>query len=250
MTAYLALVAGYGVAAAMLLIAARLRSSLWPVGAQADAQTGLPLPRAILLLLAVIAIGQLHQARYLLDEQRSWRHLARALNQLMIFGPVFAYCVYAVAKGRGRDAMFAPTDRVLSRIGVGCVAAAVATVAYVLATPDSSPLLLIAARIFDAPNVAHALQILGEDLSIGLLLASLLRVVKPRTAVAATGGLFALGHIPAMIRDGARTREFLHLLADGVLAAGVIALVLRLRDMWVLWPVHVAMDLMQFYARR
>jgi membrane protease YdiL (CAAX protease family) len=101
-------------------------------------------------------------------------------------------------------------------------------------------------QIASPSNIPYGIQILGEDLGIAMLLASLLRIIKPRTAVIVTGLLFALGHVPAMVTGGATGSEFVRLISDGLLAAGVVAVLLRLRDVWVLWPVHVAMDLTQF----
>jgi membrane protease YdiL (CAAX protease family) len=102
------------------------------------------------------------------------------------------------------------------------------------------------AQIVHPANISYGIQILGEDLGIAMLLASLLRKIRPRTAVIATGLLFAAGHVPAMVTGGAVGPEFLRLIADGLLAAAVVAVLLRMRDVWVLWPVHVAMDLTQF----
>lgn len=248
---YAPLYAGYGAATLVIWGATFVCPSLWPrVAVAGDAS--LPLWRSLLIMGAVLALGQLYQAGLMLPEDTRWRDAARLTNQVLIFLPVLVAVGLALRAGdtTGRARAFTPRSGVPQRLMVGCAGAVVAIVVHLAVRPDAADLSVIPARLFSFPNAAHAAQILGEDLALGLLLASVLRHVSPRAAVVTTGSVFAAGHIPAMLERGAPLSEFPSLVADAGLATGVLALVLRLRDLWPIWPVHVAMDLMQFYGGR
>jgi len=248
---YSALYAGYAAAALVLWIATGLRPALWPIAAPTGSAP-IPLWRSLVIVAAVLALGQLYQAGLMIPEHTSWRDGARLANQILIFLPVFVVVGVSIHDGdeAARTRAFIPRSRIAERLVIGCTAAAIATVVYLTVRPDAAGISLIPARFFSWPNAAHAAQILGEDFGLGLILASALRHLSPRTAVIVAACLFAAGHIPAMVTQGAPLAEFPSLVADAGLAAGMMALVLRLRDLWPIWPVHVAMDLMQFYGGR
>jgi hypothetical protein len=244
---YAALLGGYAVACAILLAASSRQRLLWP-RAEPSAAAGPRLPEVMLLLVGVIAIGQLYQQGMLLTERGSWREAARTVNQLLIFAPIFARLAMAVYRGRSRAIALAPVDHLGARLAIGIATVAVAVAVYLLILPKNTPASTVIERLFSARSVAFAVQILGEDLGIGLLLASLARHVRPQRAVLASAMVFAAAHIPAMIKRREVAGEFIHLVGDAGLAALAVAVVFRLRDVFVLWPVHVALDLMQFYA--
>ncbi len=242
---YVPLVAGY-VCAIIVLVAVASRSDrLWP---RATHEGGLTLKVVVPLIGAVIAIGLIAQRGLLIPVAGEWRWLIGVLNQLIIWSPVFAVAGHALARGGevSRAKVMLPRDQVPLRLGVGVLAGLCALVAHQATAGRLDTLPSSIAQIIRPANIPYGVQILGEDLAIAMLLASLLRKITPRTAVVATGLLFALGHVPAMITDGATMSDFVRLFADGLLAAGVVVVLLRVRDVWVLWPVHVAMDLTQF----
>ena len=245
-TVYAALIAGYASAIVFLVAAARWNQSLWP--RVESIPRGLPLRYTALSLALVLIIGQLFSGGWLLPANGRLEVFARTANQFLIFAPVFAIGAIALVRGddRARRIALLPGDQVHWRIGFGILAALIAMSAYHTIAQPPRTLLTTFINLFNTDNIPHLVQILGEDIAIGLLVASLLTKVRPRTAIVATGLLFALGHVPAMLTHGQALRDFLHLIADGLLAAGMVALLLRLRDLWVIWPVHVAMDLMQF----
>lgn len=55
-----------------------------------------------------------------------------------------------------------------------------------------------------------------------------------------------MAQIPSLLATGGTSEEMLQLIMDGALAAGVFAVAFRGADVWMLWPVHFAMDMMQF----
>lgn len=242
---YGALFTGYAVAAVVLLGIARWRTREWPTG---TAEGGWPLLRVLGLLAGVMVIGQLFRAGLLIPSSPDHRLRARMGNQFLIFAPVFVAAMLAARHGTAysRRVAFMPTDRVWFRLSVGLGAAAIALVAHQLIAGRVHALGATMAQLSRSENLSHAVQILGEDLAITMLCASFLRHVRARTACIATGLLFALGHVPELLEEGAALSEVARLVADGVLTAAVLALVFRVRDVWLLWPVHVAMDLTQF----
>ena len=248
---YPALYAGYAAAALALWGAAAVRPALWPRAVQTP-NASLPLWRTLAIIISVLALGQVYQAGLMLPEHTTWRDAARLANQLLIFLPVFAVVAVSMHDGdetvRGRA--FVPRNGIAQRLAIGCAVAAIATFVFLTVRPDAARLSTMPARLLASPNAAHAAQILGEDFAMGLILASAVRHVGPKAAVIAAGSLFAAGHIPTMVAQGAPLADFPALAADAGLAAGMMALVLRLRDLWPIWPVHVAMDLMQFYGGR
>jgi hypothetical protein len=62
--------------------------------------------------------------------------------------------------------------------------------------------------------------------------------------------MFALGHVRQLVAATATTAEYVVLVVDAVLAAGMTLLLFRVPEVWLLWPVHVALDLTQFVWQR
>lgn len=247
---YAALVAGYGVAAAGLLFAAR-DERFWPSHARAPLAPGLSLPRVLPILVAVVLIGQIMQRLVEAPSDAIPRLVFLTASQLVIFAPVFVIAGVALHRGdaESRRVVLLPRTFVAERLLVGVAAAAAALLAH-QAVAGRIPLLgESVAGLLSLRHVQHLPQILGEDLAIALLLSSLLHHVRARTAIVATGLLFALGHVPAMLGSALRASDLAQLVADGLLSAAVVAVLLRLRDVWCVWPVHVVMDLTQFIER-
>jgi hypothetical protein len=125
---------------------------------------------------------------------------------------------------------------VLSSIAIGVFTTLHGTVAW--------PQALIAVY---RPGSAHiAMQVLLEDIAIAILAVRLAAAMGSGRAAALAGLLFAAAHIPTMFAQGATAAELLPLLRDAALGTAVIAMGLRAADVWVLWPIHFAMDMMQF----
>jgi len=58
--------------------------------------------------------------------------------------------------------------------------------------------------------------------------------------------LFAAGHVPSALADGAGLRELAPLLLDFGLGVGVLLVVARSADVLWFWGMHFAMDMTQF----
>ena len=60
--------------------------------------------------------------------------------------------------------------------------------------------------------------------------------------------LFAAGHIPSLVTNGATFIELGSLLIDAFLGVLVLTAVSKSRDVWWFFMVHFAMDMTQFYG--
>jgi hypothetical protein len=85
-----------------------------------------------------------------------------------------------------------------------------------------------------------------EDIAIAILMVRFAAAIGPRRAILVVAALFAAGHIPALLATGGTQAELISLVRDAALAAGVIAVALRGADVWILWPIHFAMDMSQW----
>jgi hypothetical protein len=94
--------------------------------------------------------------------------------------------------------------------------------------------------------VDEAFQVLFEDVAIAILLVRLAAAIGKPAAVMLAASLFAAGHIPSMLAQGASASELVALLRDVTLGLVVLGAVLRSGDILWFWPVHVTMDLTQF----
>ena len=238
------LFAGYAVALGLLAALVRWRGDLWPKLADR------PFPRpwievgwALLAALAVILIGQLYSHGLRIPARGSWRPLAESVNQIVIFAPMLALIPL---RRHSWETAWVRRDHVLVRLAIGIGLATLAIIAYTLvrgATPDPWTVLT---RVYRPTNAHIAVQVLLEDIAIAILVVRLAAAIGARKSVLAAAVLFSAGHIPALLTVGLTSKEVLGLLRDAVLAAGVLSIALRAADVWILWPVHFAMDMMQF----
>lgn len=242
---YWALLAGYAAGLLVLTLPLRALGSLWP--REAEREPGWPIRRVAMLLVGIIIVGQMFQAGWLIPSTAG-RVFARMANQALIFSPVFIAAIVAASRGPAylRRVALIPSDRVWQRLAVGITAAALAFLVHQGVARGWADFGASLRQVTSPELLSHAVQILGEDIAIAMLLAAIVTRVRPRVAIVATGLLFALGHVPTMLVAGTTAAELARLVADGLLAAAVVAALLRMRDVWAIWPMHVAMDLTQF----
>lgn len=86
-----------------------------------------------------------------------------------------------------------------------------------------------------------------EDFAIAVLLCRL-GAALPRAALAPliVAALFSLGHLPALLQQGAGGREVAFLVADFALAFGALRVVQASRDITWFFFIHYSLDMMQF----
>jgi hypothetical protein len=241
-----ALLAGYGTALAGWYVLSRFFPALWPN----RAGIGFPFPWrevgwACLGVLGVIAVGQVYARLWRFPSDGTLGPLIEAANQVLIFLPILAMLLL---RRQGLRTAWLPMDRVWARLLVGQVLAALAILAFTLVRDGSDNWLAVYPRVYQPKNVAFAVQVLCEDLAIAILFVRFQAAIGLWGTILVVACVFAAAHIPAMITNGSSWKELARLALDAGLGVVVLFVAQRSADVWWLWCVHFAMDMMQFYA--
>lgn len=241
---YGALVLAYVAALAGWLLLSRLPWSPWPAGEEVPFEhpwraTG----AALLAVLAVVLVGQLYVRSWMLPEGGALGPVSGAVNQILIFSPIL---ILLVVRREPLASAWLPAGRIPVRLGGGVLLALVALVVYTAVRSDADSVFEVLGRILRYDNLDLAVQVLMEDLTIGVLFVRLSASIGKGKAVVLTAVLFAAGHIPAMLAGGNRLHEILLLARDAALGAAVVAVLQRSRDILWFWCVHFVMDMTQF----
>lgn len=243
---YQSLFFGYGTALALWLGLARLFPALWPKTKPPTFEhPWREVGWVILAALGTIGIGQLYVHDWLLPASGTWKPLLDAFNQTLIFLPILL-----VLPLRKQSAVTAwlPQKQIVYRVilGVGIAICAILVFTTVRAGNDS--VWTVLSNVYHVQNLPHLVQVLAEDIAIALLFVRLRAAIGLRWSIALVAVLFAAGHIPAMLANGASLAELQSLILDAVLGCSVLAVLYRSADIWWFWGVHFAMDMMQFYT--
>ena len=194
---------------------------------------------------AVLGIGLLYGAGWLLPGTGPLRLPFEALNQLVIFSPML---VLLAVRRLPLITAWLPARRIWLRVGSGLRIALLATLLFSLARTGSAPWPAIVLRVYHPRNVAFAIQVLLEDVTIAILFVRFAAAVGLRGTIPVVATLFAAAHIPAMLQGGATWPELTRLVLDAGPGVGILSVVRRSGDVWWFWMVHFAMDMMQFHA--
>ena len=192
----------------------------------------------LLAAAATIGVGQLYVRHMLLPENGV---ALEALNQLIIFAPLVLIAFLRPRGGRGAGLSL---DTSAAGLPIGIAAAVGATLLYAQVRGFASGEVFHSLLAID--NIPHVAQVLFEDIAIAALLLRLRAAIGFMKAVVLVAALFAAGHIPAMLANGADVQELTSLVLDTGIGVLVVSAVLATRSIWWLWPLHTAMDLTQF----
>jgi hypothetical protein len=239
-----ALAVAYASALVAWWLIAQRWPSLWsPVAAPHIERPWRELLWTVVAIAGVIGVGQLYVHGYLFDASGARHALLESVNQVVIFSPLLALLWL---RRLGWHSAWIRTDRVLLRCALGVGLALLAIAVFTLSARGARPWSAVVPSVFRLENVPHAVQVLLEDLAIAMLVVRLGAALGRRTTLVSVAALFAAGHVPAMLADGASAAEFVGLIRDFVLGLGIIGVARRSSDVWWLWPVHFAMDMMQY----
>jgi len=199
---------------------------------------------AILAAAATIGIGQLYLRGLLLSPES--RVIVASTNQLLIFAPIV---LLPALRRQGPETLYAPLRGFPLRLACGVALALVALAVFSATRAGAPPLGVLLRETASPVRIPVAVQVLLEDLTIGLLLCRLAAALRrPLAAAAAVALLFVAGHVPSMIATGASSADIARLSLDFGLALGALAAVVSSRDVVWFFPVHFAMDVTQFVA--
>jgi hypothetical protein len=244
---YVALVAAYSAALLVWLVICRMVPQLWkPVPSPSFSQPWKEFGWALIAAVGILALGQLYQHHMLLPESGAFRIPAEVLNQALIFSPVFSLLAL---RRHDVSTVWIRKDRVWLRLAIGLALAVFAIRIFTLVRSGAYLWLAVTRDVYHPKNLGYAAQVLGEDIAIAMLLVRLSAAIRPVWAILVTAALFAAGHIPGLLHSGARAQEFVGLILDFALVAGMITALRRSADIWWFWCIHFAMDMMQFSAK-
>lgn len=220
------------------------RPTLWPkISSKPFARPWVEVGWALLAAVGVIGVGQLYANGIRLPATGALRPLIESVNQIAIFAPML---LLLPLRRHAVETAWIRVDRMGLRFAIGIGLAILAIIAYGLVMQNDPGIVTLVGRTWHFSNLHIAVQVLLEDLAIAILLVRLAAAVGARVAIALVAGLFAAAHIPSLLTTGGTVDELVSLVRDAGLAAGVLLVALRGSDVWIVWPVHFAMDMMQF----
>jgi hypothetical protein len=195
----------------------------------------------------VIAIGQAYVHGLLMSSAAKKVPPLDALAQILIFSPVF---VVMALRRQSLETVWLPVNRVWLRVlfGVGLALAALAVSLVIVGKAETWP--EVVASIYQPNKLSYFVQVFLEDIAIAFLFVRIAAAIGVRPAILLTSALFAAGHIPTLLAQGASLSELTTLLLDAGLGALMIGVVARSRDVWWFWQVHFVMDMTQFVGTK
>jgi hypothetical protein len=241
---YSAMVVSYVVALGGWLVANRVWPRLWPRrDAIAFAHRWRELGVAIIGVVAVIGIGQLWSSGIRLPETGTAGPMFGAINQALIFAPMLL--VVALRRQPWSTAWLS-RDRLGWRLLVGIALSFVAVTTYSFVRHGAASPWTLVGRIWQYGHVDELTQVFLEDMTIAILFVRMAAAIGTRWSAVIVAGLFAAGHIPALLASGTSGGELLSLVRDAALGTAVILVLNRSRDIVWFWLIHFALDLLQF----
>lgn len=250
---YKILYASYGVTIAIWWVTfSRLRTRLYPGEAGSDELTRSWKGLIILVIAGALTLmmGRLYSAGLLIPPYSMGKiRLSETGNQLLIYSP---FILYAYLQVRKRRSILLPAHKWHARLLVGLVLSLVSVIVFTMLTGKRT-LTAVLSDVYNVKNLHFAAQIFFEDLLIAMLLASFnLAIGRRGTAIGviAVSFMFAYGHLPSRLDDGVvLTTALFDLTLDAMLGIGICIAIMRSKDFLWFWPIHFAMDMMQFYSR-
>ena len=194
-------------------------------------------------VVGVLAVGQLWVRGIRLPEQGGFGPILGAVNQILIFTPLL---LVPVIRRQPWTSAWLPRARVTVRLLVGIALAALAVGVYSLLRDGTDAPWVLFGRIWRYENIDEMVQVFLEDLAIAIVFVRLAGVIGNRWATGVVACLFAAGHIPAMVSQGASQAELLALFRDAALGAAAISVLQRSRDVVWFWCIHFCLDMTQF----
>jgi hypothetical protein len=198
---------------------------------------------AMIGVAGIISMGQLWSAGIRLPERGALGPLLASVNQVWIFAPIL---LVPVIRRHPWTTAWLPGQRIATRLLVGIVLASLAVTAYAVLRDGADAPWVVLGRILRYEHVDEMVQVFLEDVTIAILFVRLAAAIGSRWATVVVAFLFAAGHIPAMVSQGATLLELSGLLRDAGLGIAVILVLQRSGDVLWFWCIHFCLDLTQF----
>lgn len=246
---YISLIASYGTACGLWFLLNRLYPNLWTYDSAIPKfkKPWLEFVIAIMAILLLLAIGQLYVNDYLITVSREsgMHHPLDALNQIIIYAPII---IVVLIRKHSLNTVWLPKTRIFQRLGIGFLISVIALFIYTIIRQDAKPFLNLFTDIYNFKNLSYIVQVFLEDLTIAFLFIRLSALIGYKLTIGIVASLFAAGHIPGMISNGANLVDLASLLADTFLGLFMLIAISRSRDIWWFFVLHFTLDMTQFYA--
>jgi hypothetical protein len=241
---YPALVVAYAVALAGWLVASRLAPAVWPRGQEDGfARPWKELGIALIGVVGIMAMGQLWTRGIRLPEEGALGPAFGVINQALIFAPIL---LVVVIRRQSWTTAWLPGGRILARVASGVVLASVAVSVYSVVRAGADAPWVVLGRIWRYGHIDEMAQVFLEDVTIAILFVRVAGVIGSRWTTVVVACLFAAGHIPAMLSQGATWVELGGLVRDAALGVAVVLVLQRSRDVAWFWCIHFCLDMTQF----
>ncbi len=241
---YPPLVFAYLVGVGGWLVVSRFGPRVWPLEAvESFARPWREFGIALVGAIGIVAVGQLWTRGIRLPEQGSFGPVMGAINQILIFAPIL---LVLLVRRQSWTTAWLPRRRIALRLLVGLVLSMGAVTAYCRLRAGADAPWVVAVRIWRYQHVDEMVQVFLEDLTIAILFVRLAAAIGSRWATVVVACLFAAGHVPTMVSQGATWSELGGLLRDAGLGVAVILVLQRSRDVAWFWCIHFSLDMMQF----
>jgi hypothetical protein len=201
----------------------------------------LELGLALLVAVAVLAVGRMYDADWLLPRRPGvlgW--VIYDVNMLIVFAPLFVYLAW---RGQPLSSIWCEARGLPVKLGFGMLAAAIAVAIYLALRGELSRFGSIASASVQAPAVAHFLPVFLEGVGLAFLFVRLQGALGRSAAIAIPCLLFAVAHVPGALADG---RAWGHIAVffvfNTALPGAILFVVARSRDVIWLAIVHYFMD--------
>ena len=201
---------------------------------------------AFLAVIGVLVLGQVYSRGVRFHAPGAWQIAAESLNQILIFFPIV---LLPVIRKQGWSSAWIQLRRLWARLLVGFGLALIALLIFSLVEQGSPSWWIAVKSAFRFGNAHLAVQVLLEDIAIAIVFVRVAAATSPQYAILLVALLFAAGHIPAMIANGASAQELLGLVRDFGLGVLVIGTLWRGADIAWFCPVHFALDMTQFMPK-
>ncbi|MDT8322049.1 MAG: hypothetical protein RQ826_16150 [Xanthomonadales bacterium] len=241
---YLPLVIAYLAGLVGWLVVNRLVPQVWPLRPiEGFQRPWMEFGIALLGVAGILVMGQLWVRGIRLPVQGSTGPILGAINQVLIFAPII---LVVLIRRQPWATAWLPRGQVGVRLLVGFFLATIAVTVYsYLRAGVDAPWILVS-RIWRYVHLEEMMQVFLEDLTVAILFVRLAGAVGSRWTTVVVACLFAAGHLPVMVSQGATWLELVELLRDVGLGVAVSLVLQRSRDFVWFWCLHFTLDMTQF----
>jgi hypothetical protein len=225
------------------LLLRKQRPAFWPP--EEPPKTDRPyldLAAAILAVLAILLVGQVYRAGYLLSGAPGWAsRLAWSANNLVIYSPI---AIALALRRQGPGTIYLSARGLGKKLGFGAAAGGFAVTLFLSLRGEARLLPAVLAGAVEIERLVDFLPVFLEGVALAFLLVRLRWVGGGALATLLPAALFALAHIPSQLAAGMSPGEMAAFFGlNTLLVAALLQVTQRSQDIIWLGVVHYLMDI-------